>query len=64
LNFECRNRAKFIPLERYFDVEYGGIVFKCLKLIRFSHKVKYQSASFLMGLRDNSTLRAHILRSG
>jgi hypothetical protein len=56
--------AKFIPLERYFDVEDNGIGFKCRKLIHFSHKLKYHStAFFLMGMRDNSTSQAHILRS-
>jgi hypothetical protein len=63
LSSGCQNHAKFIPLERYFDEEDDGIGFKGLKVATFSQKLKYQSTSFLMGLRDNSTSRAHILRS-
>jgi hypothetical protein len=33
-------------------------------LINVSQKLKYHSAAFLMGLRDNSTPRTHILNPG
>jgi hypothetical protein len=39
--FGCRNITNVILLEMYFNVEYGGTGFKCLKLIHFSHKLKY-----------------------